>query len=73
MNLNNVLDEDGATGLEVLIALEKIAARLSALREEYPSTFAYLCNEGRMGADFTLSDAVCAVEDAAYHIAEYSE
>lgn len=73
MDLNQALENDGATGSEVLIALDAIADQLALFGSRYPVTFAYLCNEGRMGADFTLPDAAVAVAEAADHLAEYGE
>lgn len=73
MDLNTALDQDNATGAEVLTALSAIANQLTTLGKRYPNTVIYLCNEGRMGADFTLPDAAVAVAEAAEHLAEYSE
>jgi hypothetical protein len=73
MDLNTVLEMDSATGSEVLIALDAIAEQLAFLGKRYPNTVIYLCNEGRMGADFTLPDAAVAVAEAADHLAEYGE
>jgi hypothetical protein len=70
MDLNSVLEQDNATEFELLIALDAIAHQLALFGSRYPVTFAYLCNEGRQGADFTLVDAASAVADAADHLAE---
>lgn len=70
MDLNTALEQDNATGSEVLIVLEAIAEQLAALGKRYPNTVIYLCNEGRMGADFTLPDAAVAVAEAAERLAE---
>lgn len=73
MELNQVLEKDAASIAEVLTALDAIATQLQDFKTRYPLTFAYLCNEGRMGADFTLPDAAMAVAEACDHLAEYGE
>ncbi|NEU77039.1 hypothetical protein PI95_032215 [Hassallia byssoidea VB512170] len=64
MDLNTALEADNAEGAEALIDLDAIATQLEDFRAKYPNTFAYLCGEGRRGADFTLVDGISAVSDA---------
>ncbi|MGI8502177.1 MAG: hypothetical protein ACR2LR_13735 [Hassallia sp.] len=71
MDLNTALQQDNATGAEVLIVLDAIATQLAALGVRYPHTIVCLCNEARMGADFTLPDAAMAVADAIDTLADY--
>lgn len=70
MDLNTALQQDNATGAEVLIVLDAIAHQLTLLGIRYPNTFEYLCNEGRQGADFTLMDAASALADACERVGE---
>jgi hypothetical protein len=61
------------SGGEALKALDAIALTLQNFKSQYPQVFRHLCEAAREGADFTLADALSALDWAANYLAGEEE
>ena len=64
MDINQALELDNADGSQALLELDAIATQLKDFKTKYPSTFDYLCGEGRRTCEMSLGDAISAVNEA---------
>ena len=64
MEINQALEDDNATGSQALLELDAIATQLQTFKTRYPSTFNYLCGDGRRTCEMSLGDAISAVNEA---------
>ena len=70
MDINNALEKDGISGAAFLQKLEATLTDLYTIRNRYPASFEYLCEEGRKSSEMLLGDAISAMEWACDHVAE---
>lgn len=62
--LSSALFQDGKYRFQIVEELENVLAQLKTFQATNPTVFAYLCDEGRLGNDFTPQDALVAIEEA---------
>ncbi|MGI2908344.1 hypothetical protein [Tolypothrix sp. VBCCA 56010] len=70
MEINQALEQDNATGSEILIALDAIASLVAQFKAKYPTTFHCLCEAGLSTGEMTLGDAESAFEWVANFLVE---
>jgi len=70
MNINQSLENDNASGAQVLVELDAIASLIEQFKGKYPSTFQHLCEEGISTGEMTLGDAESAFQWVANFLVE---
>lgn len=70
MELDLALDNDQATGAEVLVTLEAIATQLQLFGVKYPHTFQHLSETALGTGELNLQDAANALGWALEYLAE---